>query len=56
MPDPKQVVLDRGVSWDQALAKRAEAAEAGMDQVYKDGNNLVKGVSSTCTAACQNWL
>lgn len=27
-----QVVLDRGVSWEQALAKRGEAAEAGMDE------------------------
>ncbi|CAN0020567.1 unnamed protein product [Pylaiella littoralis] len=26
------VVLDRGVSWDQALAKRQEAADAGMDE------------------------
>eukprot|EP00752_Nemacystus_decipiens_P009068 g8096.t1 len=27
-----QVVLDRGVSWEQALSKRGEAAEAGMDE------------------------
>ncbi|CAN0259794.1 unnamed protein product [Ectocarpus sp. 6 AP-2014] len=30
-----QVVLDRGVSWDQALAKRSEAADAGMDEAVK---------------------
>ncbi|CAM9618424.1 unnamed protein product [Scytosiphon promiscuus] len=30
-----QVVLDRGVSWEQALAKRAEAAEAGMDEAVR---------------------
>lgn len=40
----RQVVLDRGVSWEQALAKLREASEAGMDEADE---NLKSGTRST---------
>lgn len=40
-------MLDRGVSWDKALAKRAEAAEAGMDPKLKADGTRAPGVRVT---------
>lgn len=40
-----QVVLDRGVSWEQALAKRREAAEAGMDEATNANEPMTGGTA-----------
>lgn len=46
-----QVLLDRGMSWEQAVAKRGEAADAGMDEgkeataVNAPGTKAIKPVS-----------
>lgn len=46
-----QVVLDRGVSWEQALGKRAEVAEAGLDRATNGSQDSGAAVSPTTSAA-----
>lgn len=46
------MVLDRGVSWEQALAKRREASEAGMDEADdnpKSGTRSTPGMTTKVT-------